>query len=112
MTLDIDTLVKVLSFALSVGAMIFAFFANRRKDVDQRIEAVETKQSEADRKIDRIEARLETLPTHTDVHGLQLEVTRMNGQLQVLAEKLDGNAAIMSRLEVVVNRQEDHLIGN
>ena len=36
MALDLDTGLKLASFLLSVGAIIFAFISNRRKDTDER----------------------------------------------------------------------------
>lgn len=37
-------------------------------------------------------------------------IAEMRGDLKGLAASMDGNAKIMARLEVVVSRQEDHLL--
>ena len=111
MSLDVDTITKVLSLALSVGAMVFAFFANRRKDVDAKIGALEARQTQADQKVLMLEAKLEAVPGKDELHDLKLQITRQTGTLEVMAANMEGNARLMSRVEAIVSRHEEHLLG-
>ena len=110
MMLDIDTVVKVLSFTLSAAAMLFAYIATRRKDVDARFKEGSERMDRHDTRISSLEHHLKEMPDKDDVHALQLELARMSGAIGEIRVMMDGNSKIMARLENIVSRHEDHLL--
>lgn len=104
MTLDFDTALKSASFALSVGAMVFSFVVTRRKDVDQRL-------TDLERRTALTEQTLEGLPGSSDMHQLHLGMAELRGDLREMRAVMEGNQKIMVRLEDIVTRHEQHLLG-
>ena len=51
-----------------------------------------------------------TLPGRDDLHGLEIAMTQISGQLSVISEAMNGQREIMKRLETIVSRHEDHLL--
>jgi hypothetical protein len=51
------------------------------------------------------------MPGTGDIHALQLELVKQTGSLAEMRAVMEGNAKIMARLETIVSRHEDHLIG-
>ena len=89
MQLDADTVIKFISLGLSLAAIVYAFFANRGDRMDRQ-----------ERRIAALEQTVKSLPAKEDVHNLQIQLVRM-----------EGNAKVMSRMETIVSRHEDHLLG-
>lgn len=110
MTLDIDTILKFASLAISVGAMVYAFFANRKKDVDERFREGSKRMDRHDGRIAALEQTIQSMPEKEDIHSLQLKLAEMNGSLMQMTAVMEGNAKVMARLETVVTRHEDHLL--
>ena len=106
MIVDLDLLLKLASFGLSVGAMVFAFFANRQKGNDERFKAGADRMDRHELRIQTLEQSVRVLPTLHDMHELQLQLARLNGNMAHLA----GQQEIMKRVETVVARHEDHLL--
>lgn len=117
LSLDLDTALKLASFALSIGAVIYAFFANRKKDTDARFEAVDDRFNEGSKRMDRhdgriasLEQAIQAMPGKDDMHSLQLELVKQTGALAEMRAVMEGNQKIMARLENIVSRHEDHLL--
>ncbi len=110
MTLDLDLLLKFVTFAISIGAMVYAFFANRRKDVDQRFHDGTQRMNRIDARVTRLEQEIKTLPGTADMHQLQLQLSELNGSLREVHAVMEGNAKVMTRVEAIVSRHEDHLL--
>lgn len=112
MNFDFDTALKLASFAISVGAMVYAFFVNRRKDVDERFRDGSKRMDRHDGRIATLEQTVQAMPEKEDLHQLQLKLAEMNGSLLRMTAVMDGNAQIMGRLETIVSRHEDHLLNS
>lgn len=57
-----------------------------------------------------VEAALRQLPAREDLHRMEVSVTTMAGKMETVAAHLAGQRDIMTRLESVVARHEDHLL--
>lgn len=112
MNLDADTALKFVTFGLSVGAMIYSFFVNRRKDVDERFREGSKRMDRHDGRIAALEQTVQAMPEKEDLHQLQLKLAEMNGSLLHMTAVMEGNAQIMGRLETIVSRHEDHLLNS
>lgn len=110
MEIDFDTFLKLASFLLSVSAMVYAFFVNRKKDTDERFAAGSKRMDKHDTDIASLKQSVRSMPGKDDIHALQLEAVKQTGALREMQAVMDGNAKIMSRLETIVSRHEDHLL--
>lgn len=61
-------------------------------------------------RLNLLEQQVKTMPGKDDLHQLQLELTRMSGSMQTISAVMEGNQKIMSRLEMIVTRHEDHML--
>lgn len=110
MTLDLDTFLKLSSFALSFSAIIWTFFATRQKDTDKRFKEGSDRITRHENRILSLEQSVKVMPGKDDLHAVQLELTRMSGTMETMSAIMEGNQKIMGRLENIVSRHEDHLL--
>lgn len=111
MAVDLDTALKLASFLLSFGAIIYTFISSRRKDTDERFKDGSKRMDRHDMRIVALEQTVQAMPGTGDIHALQLELVKQTGSLAEMRAVMEGNAKIMARLETIVSRHEDHLIG-
>lgn len=111
MALDLDSALKLASLLLSLGAVVYAFFANRKKDTDARFKDGSKRMDRHENRIVALEQTVKSMPGTGDIHALQLELVKQTGELAEMRAVMKGNAKIMERLENIVSRHEDHLIG-
>ena len=95
---------------MSVGALVYTFIATRRKDVDGRVAELSTKVGSLNGRTAALEQTVAALPGQADIHKLELLITQMNGSMGRMEAVLEGNAKIMTRLESIVSRHENHLL--
>lgn len=118
---QIDLAIKAITFILSALAIVVAWFRTRGRVTDDKIakiaDKVEIVRDGFRDRLDRHESRLQSveqtvrgMPGREDMHQLQLELAKVAGSLQTMSAVMEGNQQIMRRLEVVVNRHEDHLL--
>ncbi|UWQ00837.1 DUF2730 domain-containing protein [Aliiroseovarius crassostreae] len=110
MEIDLDTFLKLASLFLSISAMVYAFFVNRKKDTDERFNEGSKRMDRHHSRIAAVEQSIKAMPGKDDIHALQLEAVKQTGALREMQAVMDGNAKIMSRLETIVSRHEDHLL--
>lgn len=110
MTFDLNTMLKVASFALSVGAIIYAFFANRQKETEARFKEGSKRMDRHEGRISSLEQTIQSMPGKDDMHKLQIELVKQTGSLNEMRAVMEGNSNIMARLEIIVSRHEDHLL--
>lgn len=113
--IDFDPTVSF-SLILSVAAMLFAWFRTRRQDIDTKLADVGTRLTAGARRMDALDARvaatesgLQAMPGQGEVHRLELHMAQMAGDLRVVSQRLQGNHEMLTRIESVVSRHEDHL---
>lgn len=105
-----DLAIKAFSLVLSVSAVIYTFFATRRKDVDERLHTGSKRMDLLDQRVASLEQTVIGLPGKDDVHSIELHMERINGTMSRMEAVLEGNQKIMSRLETIVTRHEEHLL--
>lgn len=103
LTLSTGVIVTVLLAAIGWVQVRWGVLSKRLDDQASRLE------SHAER-LTGMEAALRQLPAREDLHRMEVSVTTMTGKLETVAAHLSGQRDIMTRLEAVVSRHEDHLL--
>lgn len=62
-------------------------------------------------RIQRIEIKLENIPTKDDLHRLEKKIMELNGELKRVDENLDASEAINKRVEYKINNIDQFLRG-
>lgn len=88
---------------VAVAVAIIGWVRTRNTALDDRLNRHENRITIAEKSIAE-------MPGNAELHKIELGIAEMRGDLKGLAASMDGNAKIMARLEVVVSRQEDHLL--
>ena len=57
-----------------------------------------------------MEQAQKAMPSRDDVHRMALTMTEMQGDIKAMRVEVEGNMAIMERLEAIVSRHENHLL--
>lgn len=115
---EIKDWLGIISTALAIGAIIYAWLTRSGKEAGERVGALDTRLAEAikerDRKIDvvedriaRVEGELKGVPDRESVHKMQIEMERMRGTIEVLNERLVPLAAISGRLQEFLLEQSN-----
>lgn len=110
MNLDLDTIIKLASLGLSLGAVVFTFFATRKKDVEHRFELGRKTFADHELRIAALETAQLNMPKNTDLHRLELTLSEIGGDMKALRATMRGMSESMARTEAIVNRHEAHLI--
>lgn len=107
-------LIKVLldsgSFIVALAAIIIAFFRTRQSKMNERFKAGSERMDRHEARLARIEQTVSALPSKDDIHKIELSMSQMAGALSRMEAVMEGNANIMTRLETIVTRHEDHLL--
>ena len=111
MTVDADFLIKVATILLSLVALVLSLVASRKKQIDARFKEGRDRMDRQATRIVQLEAAVKTLPEKEDIHRLQLELTRMAGSMAEIKQMMAGNDALFTRMESVVARHEQYLLG-
>lgn len=110
MLLDLDITLKLLTSAVSIAALVISLVGSRRREINDRITALTDRLEKAERTGERMNQRMDGLPSKDDIHALELTVTRVASGMEAMNATLAGQREIMVRLEAIVTRHEDHLL--
>lgn len=106
-----------LSLIVSMIAMIVAVVRTRRQATEERFKLIEGRLVDGSKRMDRhdqriasIEQTVKEMPGKDDMHKLELQMARIGGTMERMEAVMEGNQKIMSRLELIVSRHEDHLL--
>lgn len=113
MTLDLvflKDLISVLGFVLAVASGGYTYVATRRKDVERQFKVGSDRMDRHELRLASLEQTVGGLPSAKDIHNIELHIERMSGALGRMEAVMEGNRQIMSRLETIVTRHEDHLL--
>lgn len=109
--------VDAAALLLSIGAVVVAIWRTRQSEFDKRFEKGSARMDQLtaalndhDRRIARTEQTVDGMPSREDLHRIDLHMTQMAGTLQRMEAVMEGNAKVVSRLELIVSRHEDHLL--
>lgn len=97
------------SFLMALAAIIYAWFANRRKDVDVRFEQGSRQMRGHEERIARLEQTVQSMPGTADVHRLEKMLLELSGDLKAMNATMKGMSDSLTRTENIVTRHEDHL---
>jgi small-conductance mechanosensitive channel len=125
MQVDLSTWMAVggaLALLISLGTSIWTIFSGpakaQAKRHDEAVKATDDRFAEGrarmdrhDQRISRLEQSHEAMPTKDDMHKVLLAVQDMKGRLDVMGAQMGGQKDIMERLETIVSRHEEHLLG-
>lgn len=117
MQIDGDTLLKVLSFAFSVGATLFAWSQARNKagaealkELEGQIASLRSEIAALATRINKAESELMHMPDKDTVHKIQLGMKDVQSQVAAQAETLRGYAEALQRNTETMRRLEDFLM--
>lgn len=114
-----------MSLLFSVAVVVFTWFRTRRHNVDDRFGKVDDRFVKVDggfkkgsdrmdvhaQRLAALEQDMKSRPGINEVHELQIQLVEMAGSLKEMHAVMEGNSKIMGRLENIVTRHEDHLLG-
>ncbi|MCD2314022.1 DUF2730 family protein [Pseudosulfitobacter pseudonitzschiae] len=112
MTLDPKLMMDGLALVVSIGAMVYSFLVNRRKDVDQRFTDGSRRMDRLDGRVASLEQQVSAMPGKDDVHSLQMTLSDVRGDMKAMAATMTAMAESLKRTESIVSRHEDHLREN
>lgn len=115
MILDLDYLYRILlllSLVLSIGAVFYAWFANRRKDIDRRFHEGSKRMDLHDLRLQALEQDVKSMPGSTELHRLEIQLGGIAGDMKAISASMSGMHESLKRTENIVSRHEDHLRGN
>lgn len=86
------------------------WFGRRNAAIDSRIQACSERLDRHEARTHAIEQTLQALPGQKDLHELSLAISEMRGDMREVRAAMQGQAAMLGRVENVVSRQEEHLM--
>lgn len=89
----------VIAVLISIGTSIVLFVGSGAKRNAEKIDKQESKLTDHDRRIQRLEGEIEHLPKRETAHNLELALVRITGRLDTMDERLTPIAATSVRLQ-------------
>lgn len=109
MNIIFDTTIGLGLIATIVLAMI-GWIRQRNAAVDGRINNCAERLDRHETRLHALEQTLQALPGQKDMHELSLALSEMRGDMREMRAAMQGQAAMLGRVESVVSRQEEHLM--
>lgn len=110
MTIGFDLTITV-GVIVTVVIAVIGWSKARWSALDKRHADLSDRLDRHDSRITAAEQTLKGMPAKDDVHAIRIELTEMRGDLRAMKASMDGQQAILTRVESVVDRQENHLMG-
>lgn len=105
------------SLVLALAGVIYTWWRTRDRNVEDKFQGVTAQFKAGSDRMTAIETRLSalsqtvsSLPARDDMHGLNLALSDLKGELKAMRAEMAGTAKIMGRVEDVVSRHEQHLM--
>jgi len=89
---------------IGLGTALYRIFTGKAEANAARIDLLE-------KRVDKLEASTAAAPGSADIHALHIALTAMSGDLKEMRATMRGSADILTRLENIVSRHEEHLLG-
>lgn len=102
--------VTVIAAFLALVTSIWAIVSAPAKKNAERLEDHGRRLDEATMRIGVLEQAQRTLPNKEDVHQLELQLSDLTGEMKAMRATMEGRNELMSRLETIVTRHEEHLL--
>ena len=109
MNFTFDTTISLGLIVTLVGALI-GWVRLQLKRIDTRIDVGNERLDRHDARMSSAEHTLQSLPAKNDIHRVELSISQLLGDVREMRAAMSGDRQIMSRLETVVTRQEEHLL--
>ncbi len=93
------------SLILAGLAFVISMFAGNRKALSERFAKAEEKIEKIDDRVAKLEGEINHLPDKNSFHIMQLAMSEMRGDLNVMVERLKPVAAISERLQEFLVQQ-------
>jgi len=90
------------NMVISIGGLallLLTLYLSTRFAPKAGLDAAQLRQAEIEKRLDRVEARLETLPDRDQVHRLALDMERQSGELRALTATIRPLGASVTRIE-------------
>ena len=95
---------------LSVGTAVWTIFSGPSKKNASRLDEHGKRLDDHELRISRVEQSQAALPTASNMHELEIAMTRLQGEIKTMSAVMEGQSAIMMRLESIVSRHDTHLL--
>jgi hypothetical protein len=95
--------IGALSLLLNFGLSVYSLLVSGSRANKQRLDDHEERLAHHTTRLSGIEQALRAMPAKEDLHGLQIALTEVRGDLREMR-------AIMGRMETIISRHEDHLL--
>lgn len=103
--------VVALSQLLTFGLTIWGLMASGSRANAKKIDEHTKRLDGHDLRLSGVEAAVASGPTRDDLAKVVLSLETMRGDIKVMRAEMEGAMDIMSRLEAIVSRHENHLLG-
>jgi uncharacterized coiled-coil protein SlyX len=103
--MDFGNAAQLGSFAVSLVTLVFVITIHRSKAANDRVSKIETKTEKLELRTSKLEGIVENLPDKASLHRMELAFEKMQGSMNVMAEKLKSVAATADRLQDFLESQ-------
>lgn len=117
MVLDVETLIKILSFAFSIGATVYAWQQAKSKagaealrELEVQIIALRTELVAVSTRLSKAEGEMQHMPDKDTVHKIELGMKDIEKTVSAQAETLRGYAEALKANTVTMQRLEEFLM--
>ena len=97
----------LIAFLISIGSALYAFFTARSKENTQRLDGIDTRLGTHATRLQTVENEIKHLPNKDEVTNLQLSLTRMEGAVAVLTERVEGIGGTVARIDKYLRKVGD-----
>ncbi|WP_370269220.1 DUF2730 family protein [Nioella sp.] len=97
--------VGALSLLLNFGLSVYGLIASGSRANKVRLDEHEARLARHDSRISGVEQTLRTLPSTGDLHKIELSLSRMEGELGIMGQRLQPVAAIAERMQELLLQQ-------
>ena len=116
-TQSVAPIVGAIGGVIGIASMIYTWLTSRSKTNAADIKAlggevakkhieIDENLKKHDRRIQKVEDELNHLPTQNEVHELKLAMERLNGNVEVLAERLGAIGRVVTTIDESLRREE------
>lgn len=105
------TTVALLSALIGLGTTIWNILMSGSRANGKRIETLEGDVGALKGDLHSLEQTVSNMPGKDELHQVRLTLVEMAGKMDVISAHMSGQKDVMKRLETIVTRHEDHLLG-
>ncbi|MCU9850364.1 DUF2730 domain-containing protein [Defluviimonas sp. WL0024] len=102
--------VVALSQLLTFGLTVWNLMASGSRANTREIEKNRARLDGHEARLSSVEQTLSGMPGREDVHKMQVAIAEMGGYLREMRAEMRGSSEIIKRIEIAVDRHENHLL--